>query len=217
MNIVLAVDHTMLRDGLRQSLNSYDVFGEVVCATSYTQLFELLDARQDIDVALIDLHLPGPEWCDGLHILNERWPHLRAVIMSSTDDEKAIRSILSAGAAGVIPRRMNFSAAISVLRLVMAGERFIPAAGSPFDVAEENALPIAVCYGAELTTREQGVLRELKDGLSNKEIARKLNVCEVTVKTHLSRIFRKLGVNNRVQAARVAFLPSKAQAASEQL
>lgn len=207
MRIVLADDHVMLRDGLKPHLHEFVPSGEVLEAGSYPELFEVLAKAGPVDIALVDLRMPGMNGLHGLEALCRRWPDTRVAVLSSVTDRKVILDALAAGAVAFIPKRLSVGAMLSALRLVLAGERFIPAmllADDCRDVAPEPGDHGRSDSGGVLTAREKEILRLLRDGLPNKAIARQLNVSEVTVKSHLCHVFRKLGVQNRVQAARLS-------------
>jgi DNA-binding NarL/FixJ family response regulator len=207
MRIVLADDHVMLRDGLKPHLYEFDPKVEVLEAGSYPELFDVVAKAAPVDIALVDLRMPGMNGLHGLETLCRRWPDTRVAVLSSMTDRKVILDALAAGAVAFIPKRLSVGAMLSALRLVLAGERFIPAmllAGDAHDGAPELSDHGRHEPAGVLTQREKEILRLLRDGLPNKAIARHLNVSEVTVKSHLCHVFRKLGVQNRVQAARLS-------------
>lgn len=209
MRIVLADDHVMLRDGLKPYLRDLDPRAEVLEAGSYPELFDVMAQHHPVTLAVVDLRMPGMDGFAGLRLLRHRWPETRLTVLSSASDQKTILDVLAVGAVGFIPKRLSAGAMLNALQLVMAGERFLPAvllSGEPSELRaavigndDEPADP-----GSMLTQREREILRLLRDGLPNKAIARQLNLSEVTVKSHLCHVFRKLGVQNRVQAARLS-------------
>lgn len=207
MRIVLADDHVMLRDGLRPYLHQLEPGVEVLEAGTYPELFAVIEANAPVDLGLVDLRMPGMDGILGLQALRQRWPEMPVTVLSSMTDRKVILDALAAGAVGFIPKRLSAGAMLSALRLVLAGERFVPAMLLSADCSEvqpRRSSEDDSDSGANLTQREKEILRLLRDGLPNKAIARQLNVSEVTVKSHLCHVFRKLGVQNRVQAARLS-------------
>lgn len=210
MRIVLADDHVMLRDGLKPYLRDLDSQAVVFEAGSYPELFEVMERHQPVTLALVDLRMPGMDGIAGLRLLRQRWPETRLTVLSSATDQKTILDVLAAGAVGFIPKRLSASAMVNALHLVMAGERFLPAVLLSNDSSDLRAATVVgnddepSDPGSMLTQREREILRLLRDGLPNKAIARQLNLSEVTVKSHLCHVFRKLGVQNRVQAARLS-------------
>jgi DNA-binding NarL/FixJ family response regulator len=125
-------------------------------------------------------------------------PHVPVAILSGQVDPQTIREALQAGAAGYLPKTMRAAGMLNALRLILAGERYIP------DMALGAGELAAEGTGAgDLSRREQDVVKLLLRGDTNKEIARGLTIEEVTVALHLRSIYRKLGVRNRTQAVRL--------------
>jgi two-component system, NarL family, nitrate/nitrite response regulator NarL len=126
------------------------------------------------------------------------------VILSGETDPETIRNALQAGAAGFVPKTMRGTTMLNALRLVLAGERYVPdillaAPASPVDAGADGDQGLA-----SLTRRERDVMRLLVEGLPNKEIGHRLKIEVVTVALHLRSIYRKLGVSSRTQAVRMA-------------
>ncbi len=193
MRIVIGDDHGFIRDCLAQICRQFDGAVDILEAANYAEVVAIAATSAAVDLVTLDLCMPSLPPLEGLDLVRSRCSS-RVVVISGIEDHGTIRAALSRGIAGYIPKRLGMGAIASALRLVMAGETFIPSL--LFDQAE--AVPRVV---SNLTGREREVLALLRDGLSNKGIARRLNLSEVTIKTHLSSAFRKLGVSNRVQAA----------------
>ncbi|MGQ9365719.1 LuxR C-terminal-related transcriptional regulator [Azospirillum sp. ST 5-10] len=200
----MADDHVMVREGLRPFLRDIGKDVEVYEAGSFGETIEVLLNVADVRLLVLDPDMPGVEAADVIRLVRERHPALPVVVLSSSTDRKLILTALALGVAGFIPKRLSAQAMVSALRLVLAGERYIPAAliDDPRIGIASWASAAGVGAEAGLTGREREILELLREGLSNKLIARRLNVSEVTVKSHLCHVFRKLGVQNRVQAAR---------------
>lgn len=203
MRILLADDHVMVRDGLRPFLMQLADGAEVYEAGNFDEVLDTLERVDGIRLVLLDLRMPGMTVAHGLPALRQRHPQARVAVLSAVTERKQILEAMNQGAAGYIPKRLSAQAMLSALRLIIAGERYIPAA-----LLEEPSRSMSSPYGEPdssergLTAREREILDLLREGLPNKLIARRLNVSEVTVKSHLCHVFRKLGVQNRVQAAR---------------
>lgn len=210
MRLLFADDHVMIRDGLRPFLLELDPATKILEAGNFCEVLDLLESVPDIQLVVLDLRMPGMDALQGIRVIRERHPNLPVALLSSVTDRKVILEALSLGIAGFIPKRLSAQAMLSALRLIVAGERYVPASlfddpihsgftmsGTPSRQGGEGADPT-------LTLREREILDLLREGLPNKLIARRLNVSEVTVKSHLCHVFRKLGVQNRVQAARFA-------------
>lgn len=198
MRILMADDHVMVRDGLRPFLHDVDSKVEVYEAGTFGEVLEVLSSVADIRLLLLDMRMPGLEPAGGIRLIRERYPTLPVAILSSITDRRLILGTLAQGVSGFIPKRLSAQAMVSALRLIIAGERYIPAAL----IEDTGGLPESDGLERGLTSREREILELLREGLSNKLIARRLNVSEVTIKSHLCHVFRKLGVQNRVQAAR---------------
>lgn len=201
MKIVFADDHVMLREALRPFLLRLDPAATIYEAGS---LADVLNHLTTIDPALVilDLMMPGMEGYRGIAEVLRRRPKTRCAVLSAVAERKAALAAIAAGAMGFIPKQMSGAAMVSALQLILAGETFVPSL--VLDPGSEVLSPPAPATDG-FTPREQDVLALLKDGLSNKGIANRLKVSEVTVKTHLGKAFRKLGVHTRTQALRLLF------------
>lgn len=145
-----------------------------------------------------------------LETLRDTWPNATLVIVSGAPDSELARVALDAGVVAYLPRTFSGKAVIAVLRLVLEGESFMPTFPSPGrrgEAALEAPAPVAEAESAsDLTLRQREILRMIAEGAPNKTIARSLGISHVTVKSHLSRIYRTLGVSSRTQAARRCLL-----------
>lgn len=202
MRILIADDHAIVRDGLKTLIGQLGPNVEVFEAASFTDVIALIDTVADLSLLVLDLHMPGMEPLAGLEAVRHRTSG-RIAVLSADCDVKTIGTVLSAGVSGYIPKDLGIPAIISALKLVMAGETFVPSAILQATDRMAFSATITEARAADgFTARERDVLALLLDGLSNKGIARQLDLSEVTVKTHLGNAFRKLGVQNRVQAVR---------------
>ena len=201
MKIILADDHVMVREGLRPFLERLDDGGVTVYeAGGLPEVRALLEKIGRVELLVLDLRMPGMDGLEGLRQIRHDYPDIPTVILSSMVDRDQMLETINLGAAGYIPKHLSGAAMISALKLVLSGERFLP---SMLLASEQPDQPSGGNSGAtKLTPREREVLALLREGLPNKVIANRLNLSEVTVKSHLFSIFRKLGVQNRVQAAR---------------
>ncbi|AWK89162.1 LuxR C-terminal-related transcriptional regulator [Azospirillum thermophilum] len=204
MHIVFAEQHAMVRDVLRPFLIQVGAEARVTEAGCAGEVWRAFRNSPAIDLAILDHEMPGLELGDCITTLSTLHPGARSVVLAPKADPAMVSRAMSAGVSGFIPKRMSARAFVSALHLVMAGERYVPAALLP--AGGPGPLPQAPCpsvrpQGTGLTAREREIIDLLRQGLPNKLIARRLNVSEVTVKSHLCHVFRKLGVRNRIQAA----------------
>jgi DNA-binding NarL/FixJ family response regulator len=200
MRIAIGDDHAIIRDALKVFVRELGDDVEVMEAESYAAVLDLVRRCPDLALLVLDLCMPDMEPMAGLAAVRASYPG-RIAVFSAMSEPKTISAALTAGADGYIPKRLGHEAMVSALRLILAGETFVPSLAWPRD----DPWPFrSAAVRSGLTRREGEVLDLVREGLSNKAIARRLNLSEVTVKSHIGSIFRKLGVHNRVQAARAA-------------
>ena len=200
MKILLVDDHPMFREGVASVLRSGGEALDVLQATDGQDALRQLDTLADVSAVLLDLRMDGMAGMATLEQLRRHHPDLPCLVLSSSEEPEDVRRALRAGARGYCPKSARPAALLAALRLVMAGEIYVP----PFmALAAEEAGPEAE-EASGLTPRQRDVLRELGQGKSNKEIAHALGMQEKTVKGHVSAIFRCLGVVHRLQAVEAA-------------
>jgi len=204
MRVLLADDHVMFREGMRPFLLQLAPEVQVVETGSFTEAFAKIEAGERFDLILLDMKMPGMNGGASVRSVRGHCPDTPLVILSGVVEREVMVEAINAGAGGYVPKKLSSAAMVSALKLVMAGERFLPVSmlaetsdnGTVFHTAPASG------KAGRLTKREHEILALLKDGLPNKLIAAQLTLSEVTVKSHLCSIFRKLGVSNRVQAIR---------------
>lgn len=200
LRIVIADDHALVRELLERQIQDLGDDVQVLHAGTLHQVLELLADAGRLDLILLDLRMPGMNGFAGLQAVRQARPDVPVAMLSGQVDPQTIREALQAGAAGYLPKTMRAAGMLNALRLILGGERYIP------DTALGPGEPIPPAAGgasAELSRREQDVIKLLLRGQTNKEIARALKIEEVTVALHLRSIYRKLNVRNRTQAVRV--------------
>lgn len=202
MRIILADDHVMIREGLRPFVERIAAGTQVLEAGNFPEVIELLKG-EPVDLVILDLKMPGMNGYQGLMTLRREYPTTRCVMLSAMADREHVLEAIRLGADGFIPKHLSGAAMVSALQLVLSGERFIPAmlvdGSNGGNRADRNAGELI----GRLTPRERDILRLLREGHPNKVIANRLDVSEVTVKSHLGNVFRKLGVQNRLQAMKL--------------
>lgn len=181
-----------MRRALERSDN-VEVVGE---AHSRVELMSLVE-RRGPEIVLLDLRMPDVQGTDHIEELKQRWPELKVVVLSATEDRAAIDSAMRAGASAFLVKSVTPSDIAALLRQVAGGAVF-----HPVSTAAENGE--GEDEGASLTERERTILAAAADGLTTTEISRQLWISEHTVKFHLTNIYRKLGVGNRAAAVRWA-------------
>ena len=200
ISVLIVDDHPVVRRGLRVLLEVQEGI-EVAGETGDGPTALELAAEHAPDVILLDLKLPGMDGIAVLGALADRGDTSRVLVLTSATEPASAAAAVRAGAAGVLYKDVDPDALVRAVRAVDDGHLLLApeAAGTLLRSASWS-------WGGldALTSREREVLGELAKGRSNREIARALHVSEKTVKTHVSSVLAKLGVQDRTQAALVA-------------
>jgi len=192
MKILLADDHDLVRDALVALVLRDEPHAVVKTADSLTKALEILEADKGYDVVVLDLRMPGMTGVDDVKKVMRLVPEAPVVMMSGVANQVEIEAAFDAGVRGFLPKTMAGKALVNALRLVMAGERYVPSS-----LFEKPAKGHTVGGAPELSAREADTLKQLFLGRSNKEIARALGIQETTVKLHIRNLCAKLGAKNR--------------------
>lgn len=195
MKILVADDHALIRDALRNLLQDLDGVTTVIEASDSESARRLAAANLDLDLALLDLNLPGVIGLGLLERLRSDYPELPVVVLSATEDVSTMRAVLERGAMGFIPKSSSNQVMLSALRLVLAGGRYLP----PELLSIAGISAPASVGDLKLTERQHDVLKLMVQGHSNKQICRELGLAEATVKIHVTAILRALNVTSRAQ------------------
>lgn len=191
-------DHPLFLEALRLSLNSAYPNATVIEASSITEARKMIAERGSFDLVLLDLSMPDTSGFDGLLELRTVYPKLPVVICSALEDPRIIHEAIGYGASGFISKSVRRSELAAAIEEVMSGNVYLPANYEPPQAAASTS-DLAQRL-ASLTPQQLRVLKMLRQGMLNKQIAYELNVGETTVKAHVSEILRKLNVASRTQA-----------------
>src|SRR5580693_9134372 len=195
IRILSVEDHPVFREGLSTIIASQP---DMVLAAQASNAPEALAEFRRIrpDVTLMDLRLPGTNGTDALIAIRGEFPQARIVMLTSCDSDGEIQRAMRAGAAAYVFKSMPKNELLEVIRSVHSGRRHIP---------PEVAARLAEHLGEDdLTTRELEVLRLIRDGYRNKQIADQLAIAETTVNFHVKNLVDKLQANDRTHAVTIA-------------
>ncbi len=197
---IIADDHELFRNGLKQLLHDVLEIEHVREAETLDQAIDILTAEGAGDLVLVDLNMPGMSGPEALTALRDGFPDAKVAVVSAWDGRAEILAALRAGVHGYIPKSMSSGDIAAAIRSILDGQIFAPPALGKRDVAEPRAQLAETLSGEKLTVRQKEVLGELLKGRASKEIARALGIAEGTVKIHLAAIYRTLGVRTRAEA-----------------
>ncbi|HEY6543639.1 MAG TPA: response regulator transcription factor [Dokdonella sp.] len=200
IRLLLVDDHAVVREGLRALLEQQDdleIVGEAECGEAALQRIPQLEP----DVVILDMKMPGASAVDTIAAIKRIRPKAQVLVFTSYAEDSQVRDALDAGATGYLLKDVLRSDLLRAVHEVAAGRAWLhpQAQRQMIDWMRRPPSPLDA-----LTTRERSVLQALGEGLSNKQIARRLNLTEGTVKGYVSQLFDKLGVTDRTQAALLA-------------
>ena len=202
--VIVADDHPLFRTAIKEALEADQGATNFLEASSFEGLQELVDKHREVDLVLLDLHMPGVSGFAGLVYLCKRYPSVPVVIISANEDPVVIQRALEHGAAGFIPKSSSIDTITEAIAEVLMGEIWSPAqtqSNLPGSNVSEMELAERM---AQLTPQQFKVLMMMSQGMLNKQIAFDLGVSEATIKAHVTAIMNKLCVSNRTQAVLAA-------------
>lgn len=206
LHVVIADDHDLFREGLRQLLESVDDIDVVGEASTGKQVLELV-ATHHPDVVLMDISMPEMDGIQATEAIVRDYPNTHVVVLTMySDDEYAIHAI-RAGAKGYLLKNTRSDEVIQAIRLAAEGGSTIDPSLGPVLMREFQRLLNSSASNSreQLTEREVQFLEHLARGHNNRQIANEMNLAESTVKNNLSALFNKIGVRDRTQAVLFAF------------
>jgi two-component system, NarL family, nitrate/nitrite response regulator NarL len=206
MKLLVIDDHPLFRDGLAALLRQGNANTQVLQACDCEAGMAVAETTGDLDAVFVDLMMPGLAGEAAVKEFARRRPDLPVIVVSSSENPSDVRRVLNAGALGYIPKSASPQTVLSALQLVLTGNIYVPPllAHAQVRATTDSGGNIAASPHQQLTDRQLDVLKQLRDGVSNKEISARLGIAEKTVKAHVAAIFKTLNVVNRTQAANAA-------------
>lgn len=195
IRILSVEDHPVFREGLAMIINAQPDMVMVAQAVNAVEAISEFRLHRP-DVTLMDLRIPGSNGTDTLVAIRGEFPNARIIMLTTSDSDGEIQRALRSGASGYVLKSMPKNELLTVIRSVHAGKRHVPA---------EVAARLAEHLGDDdLTPRELDVLRLIRDGYRNKQIADRLAISETTVNFHIKNLVDKLSANDRTHAVTIA-------------
>ncbi|MBA4496487.1 response regulator [Paenactinomyces guangxiensis] len=201
--ILIGDDHEDARKAMRMILESDPGF-EIVGEARTGQEVICLTEQMMPDMILMDINMPDLNGLEATRLIKERFPYVKIVMVTVSDDASDLFEALKKGAQGYLLKNLNPSIWLEYLQSLAADEAPMPREVARRILNEFSQAP-SPPRESGLTAREQEILGLVARGLSNKEIAAQLSISEYTVKNHLKNIMQKLHLNNRVQLTRYAY------------
>ncbi len=202
INVLIADDHALIREGLKKILNGEPDMTLVGEANNVVELFKQL-GRLDVNIVLLDISMPGESGLDAIKELRQKHPHIPVLILSIHPEQRFAVRALRAGASGYIMKQSAVEELVQAIRKVVSGGKYVSAS-----LAEQLATELDNQSGKALhetlSDREFQVLRLIAAGKKSSEIAAELSVTLSTVNTYRSRILEKMNMQSNVDLTRYA-------------
>jgi DNA-binding NarL/FixJ family response regulator len=201
--LLIADDHPLYRDALKGALSVSLQDLKLLESSDLPETIEVLE-QTEVDLLLLDLHMPGSNDLFGLLHILKLYPDLPVAVVSGTEDPLIISKIVGVGALGFIPKTASSAEIGEAIKAILSGDVWLPEGISDSIEEVDEAFSQLADNVASLTPSQYKVLCFMREGLLNKQIGYNLDIAEATVKAHVTAIFRKLGINNRTQAVLIA-------------
>ena len=203
MTILIADDHWVVRESLKQVARGIDTGMVIKEAATLEEAISVLEHHPGIDLILIDLVMPGVKDFEGLELLRRRFPSIPVAVVSIHEDPDYVRQAIQNGVIGYIPKSASADEIRRALTRIFEGEVYFPRdllTRSWAGAAEQAGADAAEANGPRLSERENEVLQLLGQGHAIAEIAEDLGITAQTARVHLGNAMRKLGLKNREAA-----------------
>jgi DNA-binding NarL/FixJ family response regulator len=203
-SVVIADRHPVVLQGLTSVLEAQNGFKVVACCSNGMSCIEAI-RNLTPDIAVIDIAMPGLTGLEIITIANSEGLATRVVFFSAVVEDRQLALSAAAGAYGVILKDVPLETLVQSLREIATGQRLLPLPSVNHVIpSEQKSIAIAESVLTALTERERQIMRLVSEGLSNKQIGRRLNIADGTIKQHLHHIYQKLEISNRTVLAALA-------------
>ncbi|WP_417689355.1 response regulator [Roseibium sp.] len=202
-SILVIDDHPLYCDALASALEKLFKSRSVKKATSLKEGLRMVGSRFQPDLVMLDLKLPDVTGLSGFLKVKDRLPDVPVLVISAESSDETISALLTAGAAGFIPKDASHKVLQRALLEIREGRRFVPPGYTPPKRPARSDVTVQQIAHkiADLTPQQNRIMKLICAGKPNKQIAYELSLAEATVKAHITALLRRLGVNNRTQAA----------------
>ncbi|QHQ37457.1 response regulator [Algicella marina] len=202
-SVLVIDDHPLYCDALASSLERIYDARSIKKANSLNEGLKLVGARFSPDLVILDLRLPDVTGLSGFLKIKDKLPDVPVLVISAESSTEAIQAMMSAGAAGFVTKDSSHKVLQEALMTIREGRKYLPAqySSSARPTPEEMSAQEIAQRIADLTPQQSRIMRLICAGKPNKQIAYELSLAEATVKAHITALLRRLGVNNRTQAA----------------
>ncbi|MBQ2884172.1 MAG: response regulator transcription factor [Alphaproteobacteria bacterium] len=199
MKVLITDEQSLFRDGLTLRLKEINPNAIILQSSDLVEMQKILSKELDINILIIDIDLAELNITDVINKIKNLSPNTKIIAISSSEDSRTIKKILSYGVKGYIPKKCDSNILSGALKLILDGGTYIPPIllDNGLDYNSSNR---SLSLKKNLTNRQSQVLDLIAQGKSNKQIAYDMGVSEATVKLHINALLRSLKVNNRTQA-----------------
>lgn len=203
IRVLLVDDHTLFRSGIRSLLQRHSGFEVIDEAGDGLEGIKRARSMKP-DVVLLDLHMPGVSGLEAVRVMVEENPAIRVLMLTVSEDARDLMDALRAGATGYLLKNIETEVLVDAVQRAARGESVVSQEMTA-KLIEGVRTPVRIeappVDKERFSPRERDILESLALGESNKEIARRLDLAESTVKIHVQNIFKKLNMSSRVQVA----------------
>ena len=203
MRVLIVDDHPVTRDGLRTAFNLADEIEVVGEAASGEEAIQVVSDTKP-DIVFMDVRMPGMNGIQATRQIRENNPDTKIILFTIDESRASVAEAIQAGVSGYLLKDASVGELINAARQAMAGKAVIHPSLTQAFIEEVQLVDRPTTAEAPLSPREVEILQKIAYGATTKEVADQLGISFHTVKTHLERIFEKLGANDRAQAVAIA-------------